>query len=41
MLRDGEITYPRAVQIAHMVLHDNAAKLYGIGGSASNNRRRE
>jgi len=30
MLQDGEITRPRAVQLAKMVLHDNAAKLYGF-----------
>lgn len=28
MLQDGEITRARAVELAHMVLHDNAAKLY-------------
>ncbi len=30
MMNDGEITRERAVQLAHMVLHDNAAKLYGL-----------
>jgi predicted TIM-barrel fold metal-dependent hydrolase len=30
MLRDGEITHQRAVELAHMVLRDNAKKLYGI-----------
>ena len=30
MLQDGEITRARAVQLAEMVLHDNAAKLYGL-----------
>jgi len=30
MMRDGEIGRPRANQLAHMVLHDNAAKLYGL-----------
>jgi predicted TIM-barrel fold metal-dependent hydrolase len=30
MMRDEEITRARAIQIAHMVLHDNAAALYGI-----------
>jgi predicted TIM-barrel fold metal-dependent hydrolase len=30
MIQDGEITRDRAVQLAHMVLHDNAAKLYGL-----------
>ncbi|MBZ5533525.1 MAG: amidohydrolase family protein [Acidobacteriia bacterium] len=29
MMQDGEITRERALGIAHMVLHDNAAKLYG------------
>jgi predicted TIM-barrel fold metal-dependent hydrolase len=28
MLNDGEITRDRALVLAHMVLHDNAAKLY-------------
>jgi predicted TIM-barrel fold metal-dependent hydrolase len=30
MLNDGEIARPRAFELAHMVLHDNAAKLYGL-----------
>lgn len=30
MLNDGEITRERALQLAHMILHDNAAKLYGL-----------
>lgn len=30
MLDDGEITYPRAVELAKMVLRDNAKKLYGM-----------
>jgi len=30
MMRDGEITRNRASQLAHMVLHDNAKKLYGL-----------
>jgi hypothetical protein len=30
MLNDGEITRDRASDIAHMVLHDNAAKLYSL-----------
>jgi len=30
MMNDGEIDRPRALELAHMVLHDNAAKLYGI-----------
>ncbi len=29
MIQDGEITHQRALELAHMVLHDNAAKLYG------------
>ena len=28
MMQDGEITRPRASELAHMALHDNAAKLY-------------
>ncbi len=30
MMNDGEITRERALELAHMVLHDNAAKLYGL-----------
>jgi hypothetical protein len=30
MINDGEISRERALQLAHMVLHDNAAKLYGL-----------
>jgi uncharacterized protein len=30
MMRDGEINRARASQLAHMFLHDNAAKLYGL-----------
>ena len=30
MMQDGEITRAQASAIAHMVLHDNAAKLYGL-----------
>jgi uncharacterized protein len=30
MLNDGEITRDRAIELARMVLHDNAAKLYGL-----------
>ena len=30
MLRDNEITRDRAVVLAHMVLRDNARKLYGL-----------
>jgi predicted TIM-barrel fold metal-dependent hydrolase len=29
MMQDGEITRARALELAHMVLHDNAARLYG------------
>ncbi len=35
MMRDGEITRPQALAIARHVLHDNAAKLYGIGSPAT------
>jgi predicted TIM-barrel fold metal-dependent hydrolase len=30
MVNDGEITRERAVELAHMVLHDSAAKLYSL-----------
>lgn len=30
MIHDGEITRERALELAHMVLHDNAAKLYEL-----------
>jgi len=30
MMQDGEISRARAVQLAHMVLFDNAARLYGL-----------
>jgi predicted TIM-barrel fold metal-dependent hydrolase len=30
MIHDGEITVDRAKQIAHMVLRDNARRLYGL-----------
>jgi len=30
MMNDGEITRERAFQLAHMILHDNAAGLYGL-----------
>jgi len=30
MINDGEISRARALELAHKVLHDNAAKLYGI-----------
>jgi len=33
MMLDGEITREQAVGIAHMVLHDNAVKLYGLSDS--------
>jgi hypothetical protein len=32
MMQDGEISRARALQLAHMVLFDNAAKLYGVAG---------
>jgi predicted TIM-barrel fold metal-dependent hydrolase len=31
MTADGSITRARAVELAHMVMHDNAAKLYKLG----------
>jgi len=33
MMLDGEVTRQQAVSIAHMVMHDNAAKLYGLSTS--------
>jgi len=30
MMNDGEIDHARALELARMVLHDNAAKLYGL-----------
>jgi predicted TIM-barrel fold metal-dependent hydrolase len=30
MLNDGEIKRDRAIELAHLVMHDNAAKLYGL-----------
>ena len=30
MLNDGEIGRERALELAHMVLHDNAVKLYAL-----------
>ncbi|HEY5177942.1 MAG TPA: amidohydrolase family protein [Terriglobales bacterium] len=33
MMQDGEITRPQASAIAHLVLHDNAARLYGLDDS--------
>ncbi len=35
MMLDGEITRQQASTIAHMVLHDNAARLYGIDDSTA------
>lgn len=32
MIQDGEITRQQALEMAHMVLHDNAAKIYGWAG---------
>jgi hypothetical protein len=29
MMNDGEITRPRALEIARMVMRDNALRLYG------------
>ena len=34
MIQDGEITGERALELARMVLHDNAAKLYGWQASS-------
>ena len=34
MMQDGEISRERALQLAHMVLFDNAAKLYGLATEA-------
>jgi len=31
MMNDGEITRERALEIARMVLRENAMKLYGLG----------
>jgi predicted TIM-barrel fold metal-dependent hydrolase len=33
MMLDGEVTRQQAVAIAHMVMHDNAVKLYGLSDS--------
>ena len=30
MMNDGEIDRTKAIELAHMVMHDNAARLYGI-----------
>ena len=35
MMRDGEITRPRAVELARMVLRENAKKLYALNGIAA------
>jgi uncharacterized protein len=35
MMLDGEITREQASAIAHMVMHDNAAKLYGFSETQS------
>jgi predicted TIM-barrel fold metal-dependent hydrolase len=35
MMNDGEITRARALELARMVLHDNAAALYGWSAAAS------
>jgi predicted TIM-barrel fold metal-dependent hydrolase len=32
MITAGQITRPRAEELAHMILHDNAAKLYRLEG---------
>jgi uncharacterized protein len=34
MMQDGEITRERALELARMALHDNAAKLYGWAGAS-------
>jgi predicted TIM-barrel fold metal-dependent hydrolase len=36
MMQDGEITRVRALELARMALHDNAAKLYGFHGLVRN-----
>ena len=33
MMNDGEIDRARAIELAHLVLHDNAAKLYGMASN--------
>jgi hypothetical protein len=30
MMQDGEISHARALELANMVLHGNAEKLYGL-----------
>jgi predicted TIM-barrel fold metal-dependent hydrolase len=39
MMQDGEITRSRAAQLAHMVLFDNAAKLYGLARNTEVQRK--
>ncbi|HTQ45010.1 MAG TPA: amidohydrolase family protein [Polyangiaceae bacterium] len=34
MVRDREVTRERAIELARMVMHDNAADLYGLGSPA-------
>ncbi len=34
MVRDREVTLERAIELARMVMHDNAASLYGLGSPA-------
>lgn len=38
MMQDGEISRARALQLAHMVLFDNAAKLYGLAAETPSHR---
>jgi predicted TIM-barrel fold metal-dependent hydrolase len=38
MFNDGEITRNRALEMAHMILHDNAVKLYGLNTPAASTR---
>jgi hypothetical protein len=35
MVQNGEITRDRALEIARLVLRDNAMKLYGLGAPAA------
>ena len=41
MMQDGEISRERAVQLAHMVLFDNAARLYGLATESRRHRGRK
>ncbi len=41
MMQDGEISRARALQLAHMVLFDNAAKLYGLATETRSHGGRE